>query len=158
MGKAACNRRLCNTEAAWKPQDGASKARSLMGNRVHTAQQDSHTYNYPLTYTHTTHSCNDSHISTQTHACKESVLWQLPRMCIFEYATRKSSWENKERQRPCIQKVTERRKQSRISILHAHSQRKTRLRTWVMLGYKQPADKNNGNFNLTLYVRLYKWN
>lgn len=63
-----------------------------------------------------------------------------------------------QRQRPYLQKVTEKRRQSQVSILYAHSQRQMRLRTWMMLGYKQPADRNKGNFNLILYLRLYKFN
>lgn len=61
------------SEAACKPQERASKAKSLIGTKAHAVQQDSHTsthtYNYTLTVMHT-QSCTKTviHIATQTLA------------------------------------------------------------------------------------------
>lgn len=40
----ACKRGLCISEAACKPQERTSKAKSLIGTRAHAVQQDSHTF------------------------------------------------------------------------------------------------------------------
>lgn len=50
--KAACERGLCISEAAWKPQERASKAKFLIGTRVHAARQDSRTTTQMHTCTH----------------------------------------------------------------------------------------------------------
>lgn len=67
---------MCISEAACKPQDRASKAKSLMGIRAHAVLQDSHAFTHTYNYTHT-QSCTRTACACQSHSYSDTCLQNL---------------------------------------------------------------------------------
>lgn len=130
-------------QAAWKPQERASKAKYLIGTRVQAAQHDSHTTTPRCTHTHTQATpvwLRDSHIITKTHVASAS--WQFPEVHIWIF--NQEEGQEEQRQTPDAQSDGENKTQMRLHSLCSLTEREVRQGTRVMLGYNQTADKKSG--------------